>query len=82
LLRPEPGPVGVNVDPLGEPLGANVFPDGFMVVLEPPAAPLVRPTVEPGGLLIEVPVADEPVLGAPELPAPEVPPAVPPAPLL
>jgi len=42
----------------------------------------VRPTVEPGGLLIEVPVADEPVLGAPELPAPEVPPAVPPAPLL
>jgi hypothetical protein len=78
LLRPEPGPVGVIVEPLGEPLGASVFPDGFMVVLEPPLAPLVRPTVEPGGLLIEFPVADEPVLGATELPAPEVPPAVPP----
>jgi len=75
LLRPEPGPVGVKVDPLGEPLGASVFPDGFMVVLEPPLAPPVRPTVEPGGLLIEFPVADEPVLGATELPAPEVPPA-------
>jgi hypothetical protein len=79
LLRPEPGPVGVNVDPLGEPLGASVFPDGFMVVLEPPLAPLVRPTVEPGGLLIEFPVADEPALGATELPAPDVPlPAAPP----
>jgi hypothetical protein len=78
LLRPDPGPVGVTVDPLGEPLGASVFPDGFMVVLEPPVVPLVRPTVEPGGLLIEFPVADEPVLGATELPAPEVPPPAPP----
>jgi hypothetical protein len=83
LLRPEPGPLGVNVDPLGEPLGASVFPDGFMVVLEPPVVPLVRPTVEPGGLLIEFPVADEPVLGATELPAPDVPAdEPPPAPLL
>jgi hypothetical protein len=30
---PEPGPVGVKVDPLGEPLGASVFPDGFVAVL-------------------------------------------------
>jgi hypothetical protein len=77
LLRPEPGPVGVNVDPLGEPLGASVFPEGFVVAL----GPLVRPTVEPGGLAIEVPFTDEP---APEVPPvaeepAEVPPAVPPA---
>jgi hypothetical protein len=77
LPRPEPGPVGVKVDPLGEPLGASVFPDGFMVVLEPPVAPLVRPTVEPGGLPIEFPFTDEPALGATELPAPDVPADVP-----
>jgi hypothetical protein len=76
LLRPEPGPVGVKGDPLGEPLGASVFPDGFVVVLEP----LVRPTVEPGGLAIEDPFTDEP---APEVPPvaeepAEVPPEVPP----
>jgi hypothetical protein len=29
LRSPEPGPVGVNVDPLGEPLGARVFPEAF-----------------------------------------------------
>lgn len=29
LRSPEPGPVGVNVDPLGEALGARVFPEGF-----------------------------------------------------
>jgi hypothetical protein len=79
LLRPEPGPVGVNVDPLGEPLGASVFPDGFMVLLEPPVAPLERPTVEPGGLAMPGPFTDEPVLGATELPAPDVPADVPPA---
>jgi hypothetical protein len=79
LLRPEPGPLGVNVEPLGEPLGASVFPDGFMVLLEPPLAPPVRPTVEPGGLAMPGPFTDEPVLGATELPVPDVPPAVPPA---
>ena len=30
LLRPEPGPVGVNVDPLGEGLAPTVLPDGFL----------------------------------------------------
>src|ERR1700709_1955989 len=30
LARPEPGPVGVNVDPLGDALGASVLPEGFM----------------------------------------------------
>jgi hypothetical protein len=30
LLRPEPGPVGANVDPLGEGLAPTVLPDGFM----------------------------------------------------
>jgi hypothetical protein len=29
LLRPEPGPVGVIVDPLGEPLRARVLPEGM-----------------------------------------------------
>jgi hypothetical protein len=29
LRSPEPGPLGVNVDPLGEPLGARVFPEAF-----------------------------------------------------
>jgi len=45
-FRPEPGPVGCNVDPLGEPLGASVFPDGFAVLLGPMARPVVA---EPGG---------------------------------
>jgi hypothetical protein len=30
LLRPEPGPVGANVDPLGEGLAPTVLPDGFL----------------------------------------------------
>jgi len=30
LLRPEPGPVGVNVEPLGEGLAPTVLPDGFV----------------------------------------------------
>jgi hypothetical protein len=72
LLRPEPGPVGVNVDPLGEPLGASVFPEGFVVAL----GPLVRPTVEPGGLVTDEPAPEVPPVA--EEPA-EVPPAVPPA---
>ena len=53
-LRPEPGPVGVNVDPLGEPLGASVFPDGF-VELELLA---VEPVVL---LLVPMPVVDPPI---------------------
>jgi hypothetical protein len=50
-LRPEPGPVGVNVDPLGEPLGASVFPDGFVVlgllVGEPVVLAVPMPVVDP-----------------------------------
>jgi hypothetical protein len=76
---PEPGPVGVRVDPLGEPLGASVFPDGFVVVLGMLLVPRAWPTVEPGGFAISFPFTDEPVVvpvaEPPVLePAPEVPP--------
>jgi hypothetical protein len=75
---PEPGPVGANVDPLGEPLGASVLPDGFMVVF----GPLIRPgVVDPVALPVVPPVVfpfmDEPLLAA-EPPVVEPPPAVPP----
>jgi hypothetical protein len=80
LLRPEPGPVGVKVEPLGEPLGCSVLPDGFTLVLEP----LVRPTVDPGALptedpptvdpLPEVPAAEEPAEVPPDIPPPAAPP--------
>ena len=66
MLRPEPGPVGVMVDPLGEPLGASVLPDGFMVLLEP----VELPTVGAGALPTEDPPTDEPL---PEVPAAEEP---------
>ena len=61
LLRPEPGPVGVNVDPLGEALGPRVFPDGLWVlfgeVTDAPAVPVVLPLdVAP----VALPVAAEP----------------------
>src|SRR6202166_1339506 len=73
LLRPEPGPVGVSVEPLGEALGPRVFPDGLWVlfgeVTDAPAFPVVLPfIVEP----IALPLAADP-------PAAEPPPAVPPA---
>ena len=79
-LRPEPGPVGANVDPLGEPVGASVFPEGFMVLLGPLRLPLAIPVVEPGGCAIELPFTDEPVLApaAAEPFLPEVPPDIPP----
>jgi hypothetical protein len=79
-LRPEPGPVGVKVDPLGEPLGASVFPDGFMVELGPLLAPPARPVVAPGGFPIELPFMDDPVVVpvVAEPPVVEPPPAVPP----
>jgi hypothetical protein len=76
LLRPEPGPVGVIVDPLGEPLGARVLPEGFMVLLEP----VVLPTDGAGALPTEDPPTDDPAPDVPpfaEEPA-EVPPEVPP----
>jgi hypothetical protein len=79
LLSPEPGPVGVSVDPLGEALGPRVFPDGFIVLFGPPAdAPLAFP------MPVVPPVApaptDEPLLVplAAVPPAAEPPPAEPP----
>ena len=33
LRSPEPGPVGVNVEPLGERLGISVFPEAFLALL-------------------------------------------------
>jgi len=77
LLRPEPGPVGASVDPLGEAPGARLFPDGFMLVLPfGKVGPVVEgdlvpmPTVPP----VLVPLIDEPVAALPA--APEVEPAV------
>lgn len=76
---PEPGPVGVNVDPLGEPLGASVLPEGFVVVFGPVRVPDDMPVVEPGGFDSELLFMDEPVVAPvavepPALePAPEVP---------
>jgi hypothetical protein len=69
LLRPEPDPVGVRVEPLGEPVGASVLPDGFIVLLDP----VVLPTDGAGALPTEDPPADEP---APEVPPAAVPPLV------
>ena len=75
LLRPEPGPVGVNVDPLGEALGPRVFPDGLWVlfgeVTDAPAVPVVLPLdVEP----VALPVAAEPA-EVPPAPDADAPPA-------
>jgi hypothetical protein len=72
---PEPGPVGVSVDPLGEALGPSVLPDGLWVEVGPVAGPVV---VDPAVLPVVVPFVDEPVVlpvaaGAPaeELPLAE-----------
>ena len=75
LLRPEPGPMGVNVDPLGEALGPRVFPDGLWVlfgeVTDAPAVPVVLPLdVEP----VALPVAAEPA-EVPPAPDADAPPA-------
>ena len=73
LLVPEPGPVGVNVEPLGEAFGPSVLPEGLAVlfgfVTAPPVPelPVVRFIEEP----VVVPLAAEP-------PAVELPPAEPP----
>src|SRR3981081_1725294 len=53
LRSPEPGPVGVNVDPLGERLGMRVFPEAFLALLVAvePVVPVTLPVVftdEPG----------------------------------
>jgi len=79
LLIPEPGPVGVSVDPLGEEPAPMVLPDGFVVVVEPGAVerdapePVVVPAVP-----MPVPLTDEPVLAPPAAPPEAEPPAEPP----
>jgi hypothetical protein len=76
LARPEPGPVGVKVEPLGEPLGESVLPEGFMVLLGPVAWPRVaEPVVPPVGLPLTDGLA---VVALPAEPPPETPPAEPP----
>jgi hypothetical protein len=73
LLRPEPVPVGVSVEPLGEALGPRAFPDGLWVLFgeatEAPAFPVALPLIDEP---TELPLAAEPT-------AAELPPAVPPA---
>ncbi len=76
LLRPEPEPVGVIVDPLGEALGPRAFPDGLWVlfgeVTDAPAVPVVLPLeVEP----VALPVAAEPAAEVPPAPDADAPPA-------
>jgi hypothetical protein len=82
LERPEPGPVGAKVDPLGEPFGESELPEGFLTLLGPVAIPLVAEPVVPP---VWVPLApmDEPVVPIEppplmEEPPPETPPAEPP----
>lgn len=71
---PEPGPVGANVEPLGEAFGPSVLPEGlavpFGLLMVPPAPerPVVVPFIEEP---VVVPLAAEP-------PAAELPPAEPP----
>ena len=79
LLRPEPGPVGVSVDPLGEEPAPMVLPDGFMVVLGPGAVERVAPVPIPVVVLpgVVAPI-DEPVLLV--LPLAAAPPEAEPAP--
>jgi hypothetical protein len=72
LPRPEPGPVGVKVDPLGDELGPMVRPEGFMVL--PGVAVFVVPKPSP----VVVPDDGTPVVPpAVVLPMPGVAPAVP-----
>jgi hypothetical protein len=60
LLRPEPGPVGVNVDPLGDALGASELPDGFLVLFGAVFGAAVLPVVVVEGLVAGL----EPTVGA------------------
>jgi hypothetical protein len=80
LLIPEPGPVGVSVDPLGDEPAPMVLPDGFVVVVEPGA--VERDAPEPVVVLPEVPMpvplTEEPVLAPPAAPPEAEPPAEPP----
>ena|ERR1700754_1504827 len=68
-LVPEPGPVGVNVEPLGEEFGPSVLPEGLAVLFGYETAP---PAPE---LPVVVPPIEEPVV----VPLAAEPPALPPA---
>jgi hypothetical protein len=79
-LRPEPGPVGAKVDPLGEELGASELPDGFMVLF---VGLLTAPVRLPGLAVLPVVPVDgevgEAVVAPPPIPPPaDPPPAAPP----
>ena len=76
MLRPEPGPVGASVDPLGEAPGARLFPDGFILAL--PFGE-VGPVVEGDPVPTPTVPADAPVAVLPAAPELE-PPAEPPVP--
>jgi hypothetical protein len=69
---PEPGPVGVNVEPLGEAFGPSVLPEGLAVLFGALMAP---PAPE---LPVVVPFVEEPVVVPLAPPAVELPPAEPP----
>jgi hypothetical protein len=64
---PEPGPVGVRVEPLGEEFGPSVLPDGLIVLFGLAPAPVVLPSMELP-VVVELPAVP---------PAAELPPAVP-----
>lgn len=80
---PEPEPLGVSVEPLGDDPAPIVLPDGLVVELDPLAEPAVLPVVLPLPLMVLplVPVPAAP-LPAPPLAAlaPPAPPAPPPPP--
>jgi prepilin-type processing-associated H-X9-DG protein len=74
LRRPEPAPVGANVDPLGLRMGARVFPEGFPT-LGPGTAPVVPGVLHVGVLFTDEPTdgaTDEPTDGATTDPPPKV----------
>ena len=68
---PEPGPVGVSVEPLGEAFGPSVLPEGLAVLFGYPMVPLVPE-------LPVVPPTEEPVVVPPAAEPPALPPAEPP----
>jgi hypothetical protein len=76
LLKPDPGPVGVNVDPLGDAFGPMVLPDGFLAVSGPVVLLPLMPVVVLGVLFIVEPALEfPPPAPAPAPPAPAPPPA-------
>ena len=71
--------MGPNVDPLGEPLGASVFPDGFVRLLGfCTAVPELLPDPMPVVPVVPVPVP-LPLIDAPPVVEPAELPAAPPA---